>query len=374
MRRGCALLLAAVAWLAGAGTALAQPVYGVWRGTLGRQEVMVNLQPEGCGSAYYYLRHLWSIVLTEKSARRDRWHEGPEDAPAVWTLEAVSDGAIEGTWSDAAGQRRLPLRLKRVAAAGSEKPNECSGTGYEAFNAPRVKAKAPVAIEARIEGRPWKSLEVPGTEIRALLVPAAAPSVPPRLERRQRRWVDQTLVDYFECQLGVSEVTQGKQTVPEYRAEWAPVHWNGRWLTLRENHTDFCAGAHPNFGVLSTLVWDLAADREVDPWSWLAVGKTPYGGRDLPPKLKTLLAKIYAKGRDGNDDSDRQCREAVDELAGYKLAPSAEGMVFLPDLPHVVWACADDIVVPWAQLGPFLTPAGKAAQAGLAAPPSGQQR
>ncbi len=369
MRRGlrwAAALLAALPALVRA-QAATLPVYGVWRGTLGRQEVMVNLQPEGCGSAYYYLRHLWSIRLAEKDPRRDRWHEGPDDAPALWTLEAVTDSAIEGTWADASGQRRLPLRLKRVAAAVSARPNECPATGHEAFNAPRVKAKAPALVEIRIEGRAWKALEVPGAEIRALLVPASMPDVPPRLERRQRQWVATTVVDFFECQLGLAEFSQGKAIQADYRAEWQPVFLNARWLAMREDHSNFCGGAHPNFGVLGTLVWDLAADREVDPWTWLRVGRSPEGWRLLPQELKALLAKIYAKGRDGGDDADRQCREAVEQLASYHLAPSAEGLVFMPELPHVVQACADDVVVPWAQLGPFLTPAGRAAQPSLAA-------
>ena len=340
------------------------PVYGIWRGTLGRQEVMVNLQPEDCGSSYYYLRHLWGITLAEKGKRAERWHEGRGDARATWTLDSATETALEGTWADASGQRRLPLRLKRVASVGGGKTGECTAAGLDVFNAPRLKAKAPVRAEYRFQGQAWPALEVPGLDLRALDGTPSGPALP-RLKRFMRQWLDSQVLEYFDCQTGLADFSEGKAQTPEFRAEWEPVLWTERWLALRETYSSFCGGAHPNGGVMATLTWDLSADREVDPWRWLRVGKTEFGGRDLPPALKALLAKIYAKERGSAEDED--CRDAIERIASYRLAPAAEGLVFMPELPHVVQACADDIVVPWAQLAPFLTPAGAAvARSGFA--------
>lgn len=346
-------------------------VYGVWRGTLGRQEVMVNLQPEGCEASYYYLRHLWGITLAELDPQSKRWREGGDETGAVWTIESLADGVIEGSWSDAKGERRLPLRLRKIAATANTKAYECSDfAGSAAFDAPRLKAKAPTGSEQRFDGRAYQALGVPGTDIQSAQFPPS-PQPLPRLNRTLRQWLDSKVVEYYGCQTATGHLLDAKDPKPDFTAQWAPLLWNDRVLVLHETYSSFCGGAHPNGGTAGYLSWDLATDREVDPWTWLAVRKTPEGTHVLPSKLKALIDRLYAGERGSAEDEE--CRAAVTREAYFLVHPVAEGMAFTPELPHVVQACADDVVVPWSAIAPFLTPAGRQAVQGLlGVPPAGR--
>ena len=47
------------------------------------------------------------------------------------------------------------------------------------------------------------------------------------------------------------------------------------------------------------------------------------------------------------------------KTASWTLELKREGIGFTPDLPRVVMACGDEVILSWNQLAPFLSPSGK---------------
>lgn len=341
------------------GVAGAQPrpvVYGVWRGTLGTQEVMVNLKPEGCDSSYYYLRHLWGIPLAVQGTTADRWREGVDGAEQpTWNITAVTDASLEGSWADAKGQHRLPVRLKRVAPAGQSGACDTPAgqRADEVFNAPRLAAKAPESKAAKFKDQPYLRLSLPGTGIRTVQIPDV-PQAVPRLNQRLRGWLRSELAAYYDCQLSSTRPDNAANPTADYETRHEPVFWNAHLLVLRETYSYYCGGAYPDAGVANFLAWDLEADQPLEPERWFRNAKGKADRWTPSPQLKKLLARRIAKS--GADEND--CGDAVAQADSYMIYPKAAGMVFTPVLPHVARACADDVLVPWRDLQSLLTPAG----------------
>lgn len=343
-------------WAGVVGAQSRPAVYGVWRGTLGTQEVMVNLKPEGCDSSYYYLRHRWGIWLEVQGASTDRWREGVDGAEQpTWDITTVTDASLVGSWTDAKGQHKLPLRLKRVAPA--PKPGGCdTPAGQHAdgvFNAPRLAAKVPESKAATFKGRPFQRLSLPGTGILTVQIPDA-PHPVPRLNQRLRSWLRSELAAYYDCQLSSTRPDNAANPAPDYETQHEPVFWNAHLVVLRETYSYYCGGAYPNAGVSNYLVWDLDADQPLATERWFRNAKGPVERWTPSPQLRRLLARHMAKpGADEND-----CRDVIAQAYSYMIYPKPAGMVFTPVLPHAAQACADDLLVPWRDLRALLTPAG----------------
>jgi len=343
------------------------PTYGVWRGTLGQQEVMVNLKPEGCDPSYYYLRHLSAIPLTEKGKVSAQWQEGAEAASAAtalsatsatWTIDSATASAIEGTWSDAQGLRRLPIRLKKLSD-GVGLSADCSSKAAQLaearFLAPLIVARSPKTQPSPLKAYPHEVLSVPGTDIQTVQVPATVQAVP-RLNQHLRDWLKSQVAAHYDCQLNLRRFNANEVQAIDYASGHEPVFWNAHVLVLRESYSNYCGGAHPNGGVADFISWDLDKDKALETGRWIRLQKTKASEASLPPKLQALLIHHYKLNRPGDDE----CADAVQFNSSYLMHPQADGMVFTPSLPHVVQACADDVQVAWPELLPFLTPAGRA--------------
>ena len=136
-----------------------------------------------------------------------------------------------------------------------------------------------------------------------------------------------------------------------------------------------CGGAHPD-SIQSYAVWDTGSGKAVDPWTWFnakgvqleLAGRSDasYSRITLSPVLRSALLGAWTR-----DDED--CKNAG-ELATWDPYPSVEGMVFQPDLPHVIQACADPLTLPWEKILPLLNNEGRRAvesiRADFANPPS----
>jgi Regulator of chromosome condensation (RCC1) repeat len=323
--------------------------YGLWRGTIGKQEVIVLLEPKGCGPGYYYLKHLWGISLVEKDKRGQIWKEG-RDGSATWTFESASERTLNGQWTgDGAGS--VPIRLERVRASKAEK-NAC-GSLANAYNEARVAAQKPVLEDAEFDGHRYRSVAVLAGAINGVEIPGDRNRVP-RLGRMMRDWLHGNIGEYYECQTDPTPHRNAKNPVPDFSKEMTPVFWNERLLVLRETYSSYCGGAHPSGGIGSYVVWDSTEDKPLEPWGWIRGSKGKYGSYVAPAELNALIHSIYVKGRDD------ECAEVIRSTEYYLVYPGKAGMVFSPSLPHVVRACADDIEVPYAKLRPHLTPKGTA--------------
>ncbi|MFL6747181.1 MAG: hypothetical protein ACJ8E6_00595, partial [Sphingomicrobium sp.] len=135
-----------------------------------------------------------------------------------------------------------------------------------------------------------------------------------------------------------------------------------RWLSVNSFNESFCGGAHPN-NSNQPLLFDRRTGKITDLYSWFGnadINREKVEGYsetiDSPTgKLFELIIKLHPR----TGDKDDECGDAVETASSWMLELRAEGIAFTPDLPRVVMACGDELVLPWAKLTPFLSATGK---------------
>jgi hypothetical protein len=148
----------------------------------------------------------------------------------------------------------------------------------------------------------------------------------------------------------------------EYDDELSPDLISRHWMVTQETNSSTCGGAHPNAST-GWKVWDLTTGNAVDPWSWFTAegvtrsSDTPDASQ-VGPKLKAMLVARW-----GRKDDD--CKDVLDGEDFWDVHPTRSGLAFWPQLPHVVYACSEDVVVPYRDLAPLLNAKGKAAIASI---------
>lgn len=151
-----------------------------------------------------------------------------------------------------------------------------------------------------------------------------------------------------------------------------PTWWTDRLLAVSVMTNSTCGGPHPNTDP-DYLLWDVTTGKRIAIASWFTAAalKKPTG-REL--ELSLRLKAIVLKHAERMQDDD--CAEVLRDNEYYLIQPGPAGMVFVPSLPHVVQACADDIVVPYAMLHAFLRAEAlkRLATAAPATPPAAPAR
>ena len=152
-------------------------------------------------------------------------------------------------------------------------------------------------------------------------------------------------------------------------AEWdrgvdVPMHGPG-FLSIEINDTIWCGGRTPSAGTMS-IVYDLTTGKPVD-WTQLlppsltgtvALQQGADGTKMVTLAAKALYADYLAFYRlDDKSDPDQSCQDVVKD-AGADAPPAMMawldakegGLAVQFDLPNVVQACADAVVIPTATL------------------------
>ena len=317
---------------------------GVWRGSIGKQRIMLCLRRPPYASTYYYLRHKFGIALSDTSGNGSVWSEEAADRPgARWKLQLPEGDRLEGEWSDADGKASLPISLTRVSPAGDGDPGcAIEGADRTAFNAPRVAAEK-LTIE---ESSDQRRILVLNGSIAVVELLEKQPNAAP-FNQAMRNWLRDQIAEYYECALQRQTVSFNKERSITFRA--------GPWLVVEERYDVYCGGAHPSGGIAEYQTWNLARGKRVNPWAWIRGSSSRYG-TTAPPKLNAL---ILAQATRNKDDDD--CLDAVNANASYLLRPAARGLVFSTSFAHVIQACNEDIEIPYAALLPFLTQEGRQA-------------
>lgn len=344
--------------------------YGLWQGTLGTQNVMVQLAPKLlCDARYYYRKHLLSIALVEKDRHQGKlWREFQGyDNEASWTFSDLSRDrrTLTGEWVSKDGKRRLPIRLSLLAltpATDDEdgKPRYECHVHDKAFDAPRIaramqerKVASGDTIFLGADGPySYRSVAVLGNRIQGFSLINADRT--PRLQKMLTDWERDGVAGFHDCAFGFSN--RSETTEPDFSQSLAPQFWNARLLVLEETYSNYCGGAHPNGGVSNYIAWDLLEDRPIEVWKWIQ--GSDGAGHVSSKRLRKALKDHYGRR---NETGEGNCADALEGQEYFLAYPRATGMVFLPSLPHVIQACADEIEVPWAKMRPYLNPAGQQA-------------
>lgn len=313
--------------------------YGVWRGAVGKQEVMAKLAPAACKPSYYYLRHLVDIKLAEQDKRGQTWTEVTPGNPA-WKFETASANTLDGKWIAADGKRSVPIHLRLVAVSNG---NEGScGNLDDAFDGPRAILREQAITDQRFGEHRYRAISVLNGNVNGIEIPEDEFRLP-NLNNAMRTWLYTKIDGYYSC--GGDEA--------DFHEKMAPAFWDRQILVLKETYSMYCGGAHPSDGVADYRTWNLATDKEMNVWDWIRDSTTEYG-RDPPQQLKALI--LAMKPKDTGD-----CADLINDATPYFVHPNENGLVFSTDLPHAARGCDRDIEIPYARMLPYLTPEGTAA-------------
>ena len=330
---------------------------GVWKGQLGTQEITACFQlDEGRLyqlGVYYYARHRQLIQLDmDKDSVQAETDMMLHETSGAWRLTLKDENTLAGTWTYQ--DRHFPIELVRVPFVN---PDDAAVPCNSAeFNNGRKTPPQFVRNAATLDGTKYlvvtnkkdariASFELIGTD----------PNID-RVNQQLHKDLLATIDDAFECSSGVAGRSENQT---DFSSSATPLLITKHWLVAALHIDEYCGGAHPDSGT-SYRVWDLTAGQPEDVWTWFnekGAGKendvvTP------GPALEKLLTRLWPKG------SDAECPDSP-QLVSWTLHPERDGLVFSPELPHVIQACAEDIRVPYRALAPMLNTRGKAAVAAL---------
>lgn len=350
--------------------AAAPPEDGVWQGKIGTLAVRVCLMDSSASwprGSYYYLSQLEPIPLSRPEGNPVWAEDGA--VKAHWTIASVTPERITGTWSS--GTRSLPLSLTRVPMGDDgELDGACQS---DAFLAPRIAAPRVVAQPARagnfaytkLQYQVGKSFE--DVDLATMQIPVQRPG-DAAINRTLRKQIDpaEGWVDYLGCMKGAIGLsgTDGEMVLGV-----EPSFVSSEWLGVEISQGGFCGGAHP-YNSSEHRLFDRVSGKEVQLAQWLApkgmTARWDAGARYWETRLLDPLRQLVVKAL--APVADAECAGVVEDAETWDLALTPQGIRFEPSLPRVVMACGDSVELSFAQLAPFLSPAGKAGAARMKGP------
>lgn len=368
-------LLAALAIIAAPVAAGEPATQGrIWQGTLGERAITACFPDDFAYDGVYYIdAALEPIRLAQV--------EGA-DPPEV--AEVGGEGATGATWrlqsgeGGIAGERTtetetLPIRL---TATPVQLPQYGSACETAAFLAPLLAGGTVTSRRESLDGTAYTVLAYTGAQRAGLedyqiqtfvITPAAIEDEAINAMLSAALPDDSAGTFMGECYgMGLASGAPGSY-IDETQV---PVLISPRWVGVRQSGSSYCGGAHPNH--FSTMaVYDRNIGAQADPARWFKPGAllfyefAPEPGQLRPVAgLSSGLLKAIA-ARWPNNAENTECADMVGNGDSWSIGLTREGPVFVLQLPHVAFACTEEIVLPWRAARPFLSPEGRAVMASL---------
>lgn len=345
----------------------AKELIGVWRGTIGKAQVVACW--DGNGGNYYRLHKPLRISLSVPEEENGLWIENMGiETTSAWQLEKPLGNQLKGAWRKSDVGPKLPIRLSRVMrpAKNRQDRQDClfNSPLYEAFNAPRVATQEIHAGEpVEFMGRVYRVIQALGGEVASVELLGEEESIS-RANRLLRKSLIDDIGSHLGCDLHEPPLQGWFETKIKLR------FWNDDWLSWSRHVGYECGGAHPSFGTDTTTL-DFRTDKEVNLWHWFKLVKKEQDNpeqvceflkdRCLPKKL----AKRVSKTKPGLDDPSCKNLDFLEDVdGGYRLGLNSKGLTFIPSLAEParsLRACYANYTIPFADLLPYLNQTGQAA-------------
>lgn len=342
-------------------------MHGLWSGTIG------NLPVQACYDAgeystdgkYFYMRRLSTIPLMPDKKVPGELTEGWADTKGVarWRMNTITKNRAEGVWTG--NGRTLPILLIRLPFATSD---EFDGPcGSLAFVQPMFAAARIAKSPGRVRGlavEKWK-LAFPdeSVAVESFQLLGTGPAIA-AINRRLREPFDKSDEGWKWCLRNAG--AWGGGYLDEVEARLVTAHW----LSVMSSNESSCGGAHPN-NSNQPILFDRQNGKQVDLYNWFGSASSNREKVEgysetidtLTGKLFDLVLALHPRASESEED----CGGAVKTASSWTLELKGEGIGFTPDLPRVVMACGDEVILSWNKLAPFLSPTGKREVAALRA-------
>lgn len=373
-------LLAVLALISAPVAAQEPPQQGrIWKGTLGDKAITACFAEEHIRDGLYYLddaREPLRLVeieeadppsYTEMAGRTD-------ETGAIWAMHAPQGDRLIGVWSKGGEIRQIDLTAQAVTL-----PEYGTACETGAFLDSLLADGTVTSRRESFAGTAYTELEYKGPE-RAGLEDYSIASFALDPVRPGDAAINRALAAFLPD--GTAEQSMGQcvgSALPSGIGGYAeealvPILLTPRWLGLRYSGTGYCGGAHPNhFDTMA--VYDRDSGAEVDPSTWFkpgALGFYEWESELAPKPLKrpvAALGKGLWKGIAAHwpaRDDESSCGPPEEPFhSGWEIGLTREGPVFVPQLPYVIFACTEEIVLPWKEARRFLSAEGRAVMESL---------
>jgi hypothetical protein len=359
-------------------SALCQTINGVYRGTLGKQEIVVEIgadpdQPDGLAGRYFYRQHGIGIFL-----KGDRGLDGSfllteyhswKNTGGQWKLKFQNDDA-SGTFCkcdlrQATSHATLPIQLKRVSS--SFDPNfELFISEPEAGSAPDqayydLLLDFPLTTGHEVTGNGYAYVMIEDPRFKTSL-PRITRFPDLAAMRKTNKLLDKELTKY---RLDAAECLQGVGfNGGEFSVKTTVELFSRHLLSISRQGMIFCGGAHSD-NLLDINTYDLDSGSETSVEDLLAremdqqAARKLMGNRELGSKdmVHRVIAELYLR----HAQPDKGCRDVIsrDEATHEPNFDTLQylsnrGLVVQPSLPHVVLACAEPETIPYDELRSLL--------------------
>ena len=347
---------------------MAQGFEGVWLGKIGDAEVQLCLQdgPYGALGAYYAVADGQIVTLESDGFSEGSWHESGVDPKASLSFEQPDEDHLTGTRH---GEASMQIALTRAPLLTVDTSDpDFTSCGSLTFSAARLeKTDATQQTPAKWHGHPYThltfspakldvrldSFQLPGNTaaVRSINTDLAMgfPGLDP-------------MADVLDC--ARSNLAWSGRDGGDRERRW-PEILTDTLLVIGTQYDVYCGGAYPETST-QWQVLDLQTAEPVDTSLWLAEGAledlrddAAHVRESVKPPMQafsTLFLKRYAAvTADGEN-----CADLLSEDFDWFIRPSSTGMTFTQVLPHVAQACAVDVIIPYGEIWPVLSPSGQA--------------
>ena len=166
---------------------------------------------------------------------------------------------------------------------------------------------------------------------------------------------------YADCLAQLKEMKM-KPDKDTYSENVAVRYLSAHALSVEVVTSYYCAGAYPTNGAETPVSFDLSSGTQIDWTAQFKPGFLPGEAENAP--LSFLTRTYRARYSKAKDDAD--CRQAITDQDPFSGAPivwldARGGVVFQPDFPHVIAACATSLTLSPAEIAPWLKNATLAA-------------
>jgi hypothetical protein len=343
-------------------SALCQAIDGVYRGTLGKQEIIAEIgpdpdKPRALTGHYFYRSHGVSISLKGVGAQDGSFllseYHARKNTGGQWNIKFQND-QVTGTFCKCDPQhasvgKALPIHLSRISSGPGETYTDLL-LDFPLKASPEITASPGYAYVVVEDPRFHAALP----RLTRFPDPAAMLRINKLLAAEMTKYRQEAA----DCAEGVD--FNGKDWDVGTKIEL----FNRHLLTVSREGSIFCGGAHPDdYRAINT--YDLDSASEISTEDLLSremnvsaiqklLGNSELSGKDA---IHRLMAELYLRHAHPEDD----CRDVISRNEDTHEPAfdtiqylSSHGLVVQPSLPHVVYACAEPETITYEELRTLL--------------------